>query len=213
MKIAVIDSGCFNHTNLREHILYGKNFTSEGNSQNINDNNGHGTHIAGIIHNIIPDAKILVIKILDRYGCGYIDDLAAAIYYALENNADIINISINFKDEDEDQETEKAIQCAYQKNVPVICSAGNNGTVEYPAKYAISVGSLDSEGNISKFSSKDCDIYAIGEDVKSTFPNDSYEYMSGTSMATAKVTAYLAKKLQSNKDVFEFIKNNKFIRK
>lgn len=212
MRVAILDSGIFPHIDLREKIIYGKNFTSEGNSQNVEDNNGHGTHVAGIIHDIIPEAQLLIVKVLDRYGKGNIEDVTEGIYYAIEKNVDIINISISF--EDEDKEMEEAIQLAKDKNIPVICAAGNNNVIEYPAQYGISAGSLDpTSGNISEFCSKDCVIYAPGENVTSTYLNDSYETMTGTSMATAKVTGYIAKEIKNKRDIVKFLEENKYIYK
>ena len=167
MLIAIIDSGCFNHKLLREKLIYGKNFTSEGNSQNINDNFGHGTHIAGIIHDIIPEAQLLIIKVLDRYGYGTIDDITQGIYYALDRGANIINVSIGY--EDPDDELKAAIEAAESENVPVICAAGNHNTIEYPAQYGISVGSIDNKGNVSEFSTNNATLYALGEDIESTY--------------------------------------------
>ena len=209
MLIAIIDSGCFNHIILREKLIYGKNFTSEGNSQNINDNFGHGTHIAGIIHDIIPEAQLLIIKVLDRYGYGTIDNVTHGIYYALDKGANIINISIGY--EDPDNELKAAIEAAEIKNVPVICAAGNNNTIEYPAQYGISVGSIDNKGNVSEFSTNNATLYALGEDIESTYLNDSYEILTGTSMATAKMTGYIAKYIMNNGDtqIIDFIKQSK----
>lgn len=208
MRVAIIDSGIFRHVDFRECIINGKNFTEEGNSQNTTDNFGHGTHIAGIIHSVEPNIELLPIKVLDRYGKGDTEDITEGIYYAIDNKSDIINISISF--EDEDKEIEKAIELAKDKNITVVCASGNNKKIEYPAKYGLSVGSLDQNGNISEFSSKDCDVYAVGEDVKSTYLNDSYEVLTGTSMATATVTGYLAKKLLEGKDI-SVLKENKYI--
>lgn len=210
MKIAIIDSGCFNHIHLRENLILGKNFTTEGNSQNVDDNLGHGTHVAGIIHDIIPEAQLLIIKVLDRYGKGNIEDVTEGIYYAIEKNVDIINISISF--EDEDKEMEEAIQLAKDKNIPVICAVGNNNVIEYPAQYGISVGSIDNKGNVSDFSTSKATLYAMGENVKSTYVNDSYETMTGTSMATAKVTGYIARELKNKRDIVKFIEDNKYIK-
>lgn len=211
MRVAILDSGIFPHIDLREKIIYGKNFTSEGNSQNVEDNNGHGTHVAGIIHSIAPEAQLLIIKVLDRYGKGNIEDVTEGIYYAIEKNVDIINISISF--EDEDKEMEEAIQLAKDKNIPVICAAGNNNVIEYPAQYGISVGSIDNKGNISDFSTSKATLYAMGEDVESTYLNDSYEILSGTSMATAKVTGYIAKEIKNKRDIVKFVEENKYIYK
>ena len=209
MIIAIIDSGCFNHIILREKLIYGKNFTSEGNSQNINDNLGHGTHVAGIIHDIIPEAQLLIIKVLDRYGYGTIDNVTHGIYYALDKGANIINISIGY--EDPDDELKAAIEAAEIKNVPVICAAGNHNTIEYPAQYGISVGSIDNKGNVSEFSTNNATLYALGEDIESTYLNDSYEILTGTSMATAKMTGYIAKYIMNNGDtqIIDFIKQSK----
>lgn len=209
MLIAIIDSGCFNHIILREKLIYGKNFTSEGNSQNVIDNFGHGTHIAGIIHDIIPEAQLLIIKVLDRYGYGTIDDITQGIYYALDKGANIINVSIGY--EDPDDELKAAIEAAEIKNVPVVCAAGNNNTIEYPAQYGISVGSIDNKGNVSEFSTNNATLYALGEDIESTYLNDSYEILTGTSMATAKMTGYIAKYIMNNGDtqIIDFIKQSK----
>ena len=209
MLIAIIDSGCFNHKLLREKLIYGKNFTSEGNSQNINDNLGHGTHVAGIIHDIIPEAQLLIIKVLDRYGYGTIDNITHGIYYALDKGANIINISIGY--EDPDDELKAAIEEAESENVPVICAAGNHNTIEYPAQYGISVGSIDNKGNVSEFSTNNATLYALGEDIESTYLNDSYEILTGTSMATAKMTGYIAKYIMNNGDtqIIDFIKQSK----
>lgn len=211
MRVAILDSGIFPHVDLREQIIYGKNFATEGNSQNVDDNFGHGTHVAGIIHSIIPEAQLLIVKVLDRYGKGNIEDVTEGIYYAIEKNVDIINISISF--EDEDKEMEEAIQLAKDKNIPVICAAGNNNVIDYPAQYGISVGSIDNKGNISDFSTSKATLYAMGEDVESTYLNDSYEILSGTSMATAKVTGYIARELKNKRDIVKFIEDNKYIRK
>ena len=209
MLIAIIDSGCFNHKLLREKLIYGKNFTSEGNSQNINDNLGHGTHVAGIIHDIVPEAQLLIIKVLDRYGYGTIDNVTHGIYYALDKGANIINISIGY--EDPDDELKAAIETAESENVPVICAAGNHNTIEYPAQYGISVGSIDNKGNVSEFSTNNATLYALGEDIESTYLNDSYEILTGTSMATAKMTGYIAKYIMNNGDtqIIDFIKQSK----
>ena len=209
MLIAIIDSGCFNHITLREKLIYGKNFTSEGNSQNVIDNLGHGTHIAGIIHDIIPEAQLLIIKVLDRYGYGTIDNVTHGIYYALDKGANIINISIGY--EDPDDELKAAIEEAESENVPVICAAGNHNTIEYPAQYGISVGSIDNKGNVSEFSTNNATLYALGEDIESTYLNDSYEILTGTSMATAKMTGYIAKYIMNNGDtqIIDFIKQSK----
>lgn len=221
MKIAIVDTGVFPHIDFREKLIYGKNCTNEGNSQNISDNFGHGTHLAGIIHNICPDAELLIIKVLDRNGCGDSYDIIEGIYYAIDKDVDIINLSLCCPADFEEQVDE--LECvayeALNKNIPIVCAAGNNNIIEYPAAFSpnipniICVGSLNKDGNISEFSSKECQIYTIGEDIYSTYLNNSYEKMSGTSVAAAKITAYLANELIKKRNISQFIKNNKYIRR
>lgn len=192
MVIAIIDTGIAFHEDLSSCILNGKNFTDEGNSQNINDNNGHGTHVAGIIHKNTEDAKLLIIKVLDRYGNGMAGSIAEGIYFAIENKVDMINISIGI--DYDDKILYEAIKEANNNNILVIAASGNNKKIEYPARYSevISVGSLDKNNNISEYSSSECDEYFLGEDIYSTYLNNSYENLSGTSMSCAFITAKYA---------------------
>lgn len=192
MVIAIIDTGVAFHEELSSCILSGKNFTDEGNSQNVNDNNGHGTHIAGIIHKNTEDAKLLVIKVLNRHGNGTAKSIAEGIYFAIENKVDIINISIGINYDD--KVLHEAVKEASNNNILVIAASGNSQEIEYPACYdeVISVGSLDENNNISKYSSSECDEYFLGEDIYSTYLNNSYEKLSGTSMSCAFITAKYA---------------------
>ncbi|MBU2639371.1 MAG: S8 family serine peptidase, partial [Nanoarchaeota archaeon] len=84
IKIAVLDTGIDSHDALKDKIANEKAFTGES---HINDINGHGTHVAGIITSIAPEASLLNAKVLDDSGNGYTDTIIAGIEWAIENNA------------------------------------------------------------------------------------------------------------------------------
>lgn len=165
----------------------------------------HGTHVAGIIGGTIdnniggagvaPNTKIMPINVFDG-GSAYTSDIIQAIHYAVENGADIINLSLGsyvynaaFND---------AIQFAHKSGVVIVAAAGNDAisTSYYPASYSnvISVGSTTSKEVKSSFSNVGMflDIVAPGSFVYSTLPNNGYGMMSGTSMASPIVAGVAA---------------------
>lgn len=213
ITIAVIDSGCdINHESLKNNIIGVKNFTGEdGKDSNIViDRVGHGTHVTGTIvangYNnsilgVAPSASIYVIKAIDRTGTGKLSWVVNAIYYAIEKKVDIISMSLGMPQNSE--KLERAIKEAVKKNILVVCAAGNDGDgnandyeYSYPAAYVdvISVGAVDKKGTPARFSSSNpvIDVVAPGVDVISTFPNNRFASLSGTSMATPHVSGSLA---------------------
>ncbi|MBE4907144.1 S8 family peptidase [Bacillus luteolus] len=207
IKIAVLDSGVVpNHPDLK--IAGGVSFV--GGSNDYIDKNGHGTHVTGIIgaqHNsigingIAPDATIYVVKVLDAEGFGFLSEIAAGIDWAINNNIDIINLSIGTN---EDSITlSSIIKKAYNSGVFVVASAGNDGdpngdtdTIDYPGRYleTIAVGAVDKDFVRAGFSATGplLEVVAPGVDILSTYLNNDYAILSGTSMSTAYVTGVLA---------------------
>ncbi|WP_333859448.1 S8 family serine peptidase [Clostridium sp.] len=100
MKIAIIDSGVASHSDLT--IAGGKNVISDSSSSSYVDENGHGTHVAGIItaqnggvkKGIAPYASIYAVKTLDSDGEGYTSDIISGIDWAIQNDTDIISMSL-----------------------------------------------------------------------------------------------------------------------
>jgi subtilisin family serine protease len=181
------------------------------------DDNGHGTHVAGIIGaatdnsigvaGVAPGANIMTLKALDSGGAGYLDEIVAAIRYAADNGAHVINMSLGGPKSEFLQR--EAINYADSKGVTIVASAGNSGpgTILYPAagENVISVGATDNRDDIAWFSSTNAyvDISAPGVDIYSTMPgypvamnadgyNRDYDYMSGTSMASPMVAGAAA---------------------
>ena len=213
ITVAILDTGCdLTHPDLKDQIIGGRNFTMDdnGNPDVYNDYNGHGTHVAGTIAaiqnnngvvGVAPEAKLLMIKVLDKKGSGQYEWIIDGIHYAIEQKADIISMSLGGPEDV--PELHEAIQKAVHNNILVVCAAGNEGDGDdstdefaYPGSYneVISVGAIDLERNPSRFtnSNNEVDLVAPGEKILSTYLNGKYATLSGTSMATPHVSGAMA---------------------
>ncbi len=191
-------------------VIGGYNFIdSTGNPM---DDNGHGTHVAGIIaangaglQGVAPHAKLMAFKVLDQNGEGTEDVVIAGIEMAVEDHVDIANMSLGGSG-DPDDAASTAVDNAVQLGVVFCIAAGNSETFNSigspgTARSAITVGAVDSNDVIASFSSRgpNTTIYSIkpeivapGVDILSTYLNNSTISMSGTSMATPHVTGVCA---------------------
>lgn len=212
VKIAVVDTGVAAHSDLA--VAGGASFVSYTTSYQ--DDNGHGTHVAGIIgaenngfgtKGVAPDAEVYAVKSLEKSGSGSLSSILAGIDWAITNKMNIINLSLGT------QTNSAAFQAlvdkAYANGILVVAAAGNDGsvsgtddTVDYPARYdsAIAVGAVDSSLKRASFSStgNTVEIAAPGESIVSTYLNNGYARMSGTSMAAPYVSGELALLKQAN---------------
>lgn len=184
VTIAVIDSG----VSLKaDRILPGYNILDQ--SRNTYDDIGHGSDVASIILKSCPNAYILPIKIVSENGYQDPKELAAAVCWAIEKKTDIINISLGTDVENEDVRYQ--ISRAIERNIPVICSAGNSGddqNLMFPARLTnvISVVSRDINNVDEGFSnrSKKKSFSAPGVHIKTV----GDKYVSGTSFSSAFVS-------------------------
>lgn len=201
VKIAVIDSGISKHDDLR--VSGGKSFVPYTSSYL--DDNGHGTHVAGIISaennsfgvvGIAPDSDIYALKVLDKKGFGYLSNIIASIDWSIENHMDIINLSLGT--EDDSVALKAAVDRAYSAGILVVASSGNDSApvVGYPAKYpsVIGVSATDQNNKLASYSNygPEIEVAAPGTYILSTHLNNKYVFMSGTSMAAPYVTGQLA---------------------
>lgn len=213
--IAVIDSGVdVSHPDLKEAIIDGYNFTTDE-SAAYQDENGHGTHVAGTIAaqqnnmgvvGVAPKAKLLVLKVLDKDGVGRVDWMIQAIHYAInwrgpnEERVRVISMSLGGPHDPAEYE---AIQKAVALNILVVCASGNSGDSDastneysYPAGYleVVSVGAVDFDAKSAPFSNSnpEIDMVAPGVNILSTFLSGGYAKLSGTSMATPHVSGAAA---------------------
>ncbi len=179
------------------------------------DETGHGTHVSGIIAaktnngigiaGIAWNSRLMTLRAGFKFGGGeYLqnDDLAAAIVYAADNGADVINMS--WGDKVNAFIIEDALEYAYDRGCVLIGAAGNSGAPGsyYPAalKTVISVAGLGQEKQLytdSNFGAR-IDLAAPGEEIPSTDINNGYQNRSGTSMAAAHVSGVASLLLAAN---------------
>ena len=181
--------------------LHGWNFLN--NTFNIADDNGHGTHVTGIlaatgnngvgVAGVNWNAKIMPLKFIDSQGNGSVDDAIRAVYFAVDHGARVINAS--WGGGGYSQSLIDAINYAGMHNVVFVTAAGNESSnndinLTYPADdrvaNVISVAAVGPDGHLASFSNYGAisvDVAAPGVNIRSTVPG-GYATYSGTSMAT-----------------------------
>ncbi len=164
---------------------------------------GHGTMVAGLIHLAAPGVKIMPLKAFNSDGSSNLSDIIRAIYYAVDHQAKVINMS--FSTTSPSAQLQAAITYAKQHNVFCIASAGNDGKRElvYPAGYsgAIGVGSVNPSDLRSVFSNFDVPsarTSAPGEALVTTYPGGNYAGVWGSSFSSALVSGTVALMAQLN---------------
>ena len=154
---------------------------------------GHGTMTTGLIHLVAPTAKILPLKAFTSNGQGYVSNIVAALYYAVQHNANVVNMSFDVSTPS--QALSQAISYANQSGLVLVAAAGNENTSApvYPAALNSSVMGIastsdyDTRSTFSNYGNTDVWIAAPGEYVISTFPGGTYAAASGTSFSSPLV--------------------------
>lgn len=206
IKVAIIDTGIDrSHPDLLGNIKGG--VSKVWYTRNYNDDNGHGTHVAGTVAavsnsigviGVAPKADLYGVKVLDNYGSGYLSDVIAGIDWAVANRMKVINMSLGTSYHS--SSLENAVKRANSAGITLVCAAGNSGpysnSVVYPGKFSqvICVGATASDDTIAYFSSRgpQVDVSAPGYYVYSTYKGRTYATLSGTSMATPHVAGAVA---------------------
>jgi thermitase len=202
--IAVIDTGIdLDHPDLAEKLTSGYDFVNDQTTPQ--DDHGHGTHVSGIaaavtnnetgMAGMCPSCRVMPIKALNDENWGYYSWWISAIEYAVDNGADVINMSMGGTDES--SLLHDAVLYAYHAGVPIVAAMMNDGdsTLYYPAAYTetIAVGATDryddrwSDSNYGEH----VDLVAPGEKILSTLWDDTYAIWDGTSEATPHVAGVL----------------------
>lgn len=201
--IGLLDSGVFPHTELEGRILPGRNIPL-GTTDTSDVCGGHGTHVAGImaatgnnatgIAGLCWDAKILPVVIVNP--CSGLESYVAdGLTYAVDQGADIINMSLQYSVGSAYFYT--AIQYAYAHGVPMSAATGNsNAAVAFPARWSETVAVAASNRFDLRYAQSnfgpEVDVTAPGEGVYSLGLANGYGTRSGTSMAAPHVTGTMA---------------------
>lgn len=203
VKIAVLDSGINYRSNVpvKAHVSMLEGKEDESNSF-LEDATGHGTAIASLmvssldeesIQGINEDAEVYSVQILDENNTGTLSGVVQGIYWAIENDMDIINMS--FGTQYSSEILQKAVEDAADAGILLVAAAGNGAEkqVEYPAAYeeVIAVGASNLQGGIASDSTRgsEVDIYAPGSGVQVNAPFFGTSLESGSSLACAQVSA------------------------
>lgn len=203
-EIAILDGGAdARHPDLRGKVVKQKDFVDED-AVAEDASFGHGTHVAGIaaartgnsrgIAGGCPGCRILVGKVVE-YGEGYDFDIAEGIVWAVDEGAEVVNLSLGAPIQS--SLLEEAIAYAKDKDVLIVAAAGNYAPFGnpkiYPAAYpdTIAVSATDNKEKRDFYSSYGnwVDVAAPGVRIYSTLPGGKYGYDSGTSMAAPHVSA------------------------
>ncbi|BAZ11119.1 protease [Calothrix sp. NIES-4071] len=224
--VAVLDTGInLTHPELQHALLRGEDFVDiiDGAGKFIgdyldyddvpDDEVGHGTHVAGIIAGkglmmpigVVPNCKILPVRVLGamerngkRVGAGLVDNINTGIKWAVDNGANVINMSLGIRNTGGGLPHEEVVNYAKHKGVTIVAASGNDGQEQlyYPGAlpYVIAVGAFDEIGNIANFSTygKQVSFVAPGTNIYSSYLNNNYAFSSGTSHASPFVAGAVA---------------------
>lgn len=207
IRVGIIDTGVdLKHQDLRSGIIDAVSFVPNVSSPQ--DDNGHGTHVCGIVgarHNgsgvigVAPECEIYVAKAFDKEGNSSFAAISKSIDWMIRQRVNIINMSFSSHTGNPNYET--ILQKAHDNGITLICAAGNDGkhgrsTIGYPGKFSqtITVTAVDINKQTTKFSSygSESELCAAGVNIYSTYLDNTYASLSGTSMATPIITGAAA---------------------
>ncbi|MBI2251712.1 MAG: S8 family peptidase [Armatimonadetes bacterium] len=209
VKVAILDTGIdLSHPDLQTNLKGGINTINPHKSYK--DDNGHGTHVAGIvaaINNTIgvvgvgPQIYLYAVKALGANGSGWLSDIIEGFAWCIDNQIKVVNMS--FGSSTGNQSFQDAILKTYNAGITLVAAAGNeSGAVSYPAKYSecIAVSASKEDDQFADFSNygPEVDLIAPGVNITSTYKGGIYAILSGTSMAAPHITGCAALKIFQN---------------
>ncbi|MGA9884956.1 MAG: S8 family serine peptidase [Candidatus Acidiferrales bacterium] len=164
---------------------------------------GHGTEVLGMVHLVAPTARLLPLKAFSADGSGDLSNILSAIYYAVQNHANVINMS--FELSSSSTELTDAINYANSNSVICVASSGNDGENEmvYPAGLSgvmgvASTNYFDQRSTFSNYGNQIVWVAAPGENIVTTYPFGTYSVTSGTSFTSPMVAGTAALLLNLN---------------
>lgn len=203
INVAILDTGIsVDHPDLKDNLVGG--YSAIGLAEDWDDDNGHGSHVAGIIGafdnsigavGVSPKVNLYAVKALNRNGTGFVSDIIEGIQWGLSNDIDIVNMSFGLASDS--SALHDAINLAYKSGTIFVAAAGNSGGgIIYPAAYpeVIAVSASNNNNKLASFSSRSngANWLAPGVDIYSTYKGVGYATLSGTSMAAPHATGVIA---------------------
>ena len=226
IKIAVLDTGVDqDHPEIAHALQPGMDFVNIidgadkfvgdylGYDPDPDDDVGHGTHVCGILaakgikisRGVVPACKIIPVRVLGALkkgntvvGAGLIDNINNGIKWAVDQDADVINMSLGIKHAGGGLPHAEVIKYALRKGVSIVAASGNDGTRDlyYPGALpgVIAVGAVEHNDKMAGFSTYGSHVsfVAPGASIVSTFPENKYSMSSGTSQASPFVAGAIA---------------------
>jgi len=212
VTIAIIDSGVSPHSEFGSRLIEGRNTAFGADPALTWDSCPHGTHVAGIaaatgnngigVAGVTWGANIMPVRVLT--GCnGSVADLAAGITWAVDNGADVLNMSLQYYNLSIPEATnlQSVANYAHSLGAVLVAAAGNNniggvGVVAYPARLnnVLAITATDHADVFGSFSNHgpQVDLSAPGKDIWSTWVGNAFTYQFGTSMAAPLVAGVVA---------------------
>ena len=224
--VAVLDTGVtLTHPEFKDALLSGYDFVDiiDGASKFVgdylgaddipDDEVGHGTHVAGIIASkglampigVVPKCRILPVRVLAamerngrRVGAGLVDNINSGIKWAVDQGAQVINMSLGIPHTGGGLPHQEVVDYAQHKGVTIVAASGNDGQEQlyYPGAlpHVIAVGAFDEQGEVTNFSTygKQVSLVAPGTNIYSTYLHNDYSFSTGTSHASPFVAGAVA---------------------
>lgn len=226
VTVAVLDTGiCLSHPELEGMLLPGLDFVDIidgasdflgdylGADDDAEDEVGHGTHVAGIIagrglrmpEGVVPRCRILPVRVLGamrqgerRVGAGLVDNINAGVKWAVDQGAEVINMSLGIRHSGGGLPHQEVVDYARKKGVTIVAASGNDGREEryYPGAlpHCVAVGAADRNGEVAPFSTYGAQVSLIapGTDIYSSYLESDYAFSTGTSHASPFVAGAVA---------------------